>query len=189
MLEGPAFDPWNSVEARMRLRAPKRLRAGPSTVERLGHIVLAVSDFRRSEAWYKSRFGFLTSDEIEVAPGTSLGAFLRCNRGETPTDHHTLFLMQSPAGPGFNHAAFEVRNLDDLMAGREHLLAQAHTPAWGVGRHVLGSQVFDYWRDPWGHKLEHWTDGDLFTEADGSRKATLAELAAVQWGAARPADF
>ena len=29
-------------------------------------------------------------------------------RGETPTDHHTLFLAQSPKGPGFNHAAFEV---------------------------------------------------------------------------------
>ena len=57
--------------------------------------------------WYKDRFGFITSDEIQLAPDFSLGAFMRCDRGEEPTDHHTLFLMQSPKGPGFNHAAFE----------------------------------------------------------------------------------
>ena len=31
----------------------------------------------------------------------SMGAFMRCDRGETPTDHHTLFLMMNPAGVGF----------------------------------------------------------------------------------------
>ena len=57
---------------------------------------------------------------------------------------------------------------------------------WGVGRHVLGSQVFDYWRDPWGHTLEHWTDGDLFTAADGSNIASLQDLLGVQWGPQMP---
>jgi len=35
----------------------------------------------------------------------------------------------------------------------------------GVGRHLLGSQIFDYWRDPWGQKHEHYADGDLFDAA------------------------
>jgi len=181
--------PWNSVEARARLRAVKRTGQGPANVIRLGHAVLGVSDFRASEAWYKERFGFLTSDEIAVAPQFSIGAFMRCDRGETPTDHHTLFLLQGPAGPGFNHAAFEVRDLDDLMAGHDHLKAGARTPAWGVGRHILGSQVFDYWRDPWGHILEHWTDGDLLTAAEAPNTATLQDLLGVQWGQPSPPDF
>jgi len=181
--------PWNDAHAHDRLRAVKRIAAGPAQVIRLGHCVLNVSNFRASEHWYKDRFGFVTSDEIAVSPEVSLGAFMRCDRGATPTDHHTLFLMQGPRGPGFNHAAFEVRDLDDVMRGHSHLAAAGRDPAWGVGRHVLGSQVFDYWRDPYGHTLEHWTDGDLLTLADGSGKATIPDLLGVQWGPAMPANF
>lgn len=178
--------PHNSANEKSRVRKTLRLDAGAATVVRLGHAVIEVADFRRSEDWYKSRFGFITSDEIEMAPGMAMGAFMRCDRGDAPTDHHTLFLLQSPKGPGFNHAAFEVANLDDLMRGHTHLKTAKRTPAWGVGRHILGSQIFDYWKDPWGHELEHWTDGDLFTAADGSNKATLQDLLGVQWGPLHP---
>ena len=153
---------------------------------RLGHAVLGVSDFRRSEQWYKERFGFITSDEIAVSPEMSIGAFMRCDRGDTPTDHHTLFLLQGPDGVGFHHAAFEVVDVDDLMAGHDQLAEGGWTPEWGIGRHLLGSQVFDYWKDPWGNTLEHWTDGDLFTAADGSNTAPLPDLLAVQWGPTPP---
>ena len=182
-----AETPRNSAAAgHPRQRATVRLATGPATVVRLGHAVLEVADFRAAEAWYKSRFGFITSDEIEMAPGMAMGAFLRCDRGDAPTDHHTLFLLQSPRGPGFNHAAFEVAGMDDLMRGHTHLKNAGRKAAWGVGRHILGSQIFDYWKDPWGHELEHWTDGDLFTAADGSHKATMADLLGVQWGPLHP---
>ena len=141
---------WNNAHARPRQRATKRTGVGAATVVRLGHGVLNVSDFRKSEAWYKSLFGFITSDEIVMSPEFSIGAFLRCDLGARTTDHHTLFLLQAPSGPGFNHAAFEVRDMDDLMRGHTHLKGVGAAPEWGVGRHLLGSQVFDYWRDPWG---------------------------------------
>lgn len=174
--------PWNSIRGRARLKAVKRTGVGPANVQRLGHAVLEVSDFRRSEAWYKERFGFLTSDEIRLGPDFALGAFLRCDRGDTPTDHHTLFLLQGPKGPGFNHAAFEVVDLDDLMRGHEALKSAQATPQWGVGRHFLGSQVFDYWLDPWGHALEHWTDGDLLTSDIPAGIHGPDVLLGVQWG-------
>jgi catechol 2,3-dioxygenase-like lactoylglutathione lyase family enzyme len=180
---------WNSAHGRPRQSTVKRIGAGSATVMRLGHAVLNVSDFRASEAWYKELFGFLTSDEIALAPEFSLGAFMRCDRGDTPTDHHTLFLAQLPTGPGFNHAAFEVQDLDDLMRGHAHLKAAGADPEWGVGRHVLGSQVFDYWRDPWGFTLEHWTDGDLLTAADPPRKASIQDLMGVQWGMPMPSTM
>ena len=51
-------------------------------MKRLGHCVLNVKNFRESEAWYKSRFGLITSDEINPgSPEQALGAFLRCDRG------------------------------------------------------------------------------------------------------------
>lgn len=184
-----ARQPWNRAEARDRLRAVKRIAPGAASVVRLGHVVLNVSDFRASERWYKDRFGFITSDEIQVAPEFAIGAFMRCDRGDTPTDHHTLFLLQGPKGPGFNHAAYEVADLDDLMRGHQRLKDAGRDAEWGVGRHILGSQVFDYWRDPWGHTLEHWTDGDLFTTADGSNISNLQELLGVQWGPQMPATM
>lgn len=182
----PDREPWNSAASHPRLRTAKRMEAGPAHVLRLGHAVLNVSDFRTSERWYKDRFGLLTSDEVALPAGLAAGAFLRCDRGDVPTDHHTLFMLQHPEGPGFNHAAFEVADLDDLMLGHEHLKEAGRKAEWGIGRHILGSQVFDYWRDPWGHTLEHWTDGDLFTAADAPRTADVGELLGVQWGPAAP---
>jgi catechol 2,3-dioxygenase-like lactoylglutathione lyase family enzyme len=184
-IAAPQPPAWNSVFAHPRQGAVKRVGQGPAAVVRLGHAVLNVTDFRASERWYKDRFGFITSDEIALSPEFSFGAFMRCDRGDTPTDHHTLFLAQGPKAK-FNHAAFEVADLDNLMTGHQHLKAAGHTQEWGVGRHVLGSQVFDYWRDPWGHALEHWTDGDLFTAANGSNVVGIGELLAVQWGPPAP---
>lgn len=119
----------NDARAKARLRATTRLAEGPAHVVRLGHAVLEVKDFRASEAWYKSHFGFITSDVIEIAPGMAIGAFMRCDRGATPTDHHTIFLLQSPNAPTFNHAEFQVADFDDLMLGHTHLKRAKRTPA------------------------------------------------------------
>ena len=176
----------NTAATKLRLREPIRLDPAPAHVRRIGHAVLKVRDFRTSEAWYKERFGFLTSDEVEAAKDVPLGAFMRCDRGDKPADHHTLFLAQLPGELGILHAAFEVANLDDLMLGHQHLKARKHKPAWGVGRHIMGSQIFDYWLDPFGNELEHWTDGDLFTAQDAPQKMPMSALLAVQWGAPHP---
>jgi catechol 2,3-dioxygenase-like lactoylglutathione lyase family enzyme len=178
--------PSNDAHGTPRLNALKRLAHGPSHVKRLGHCVFNVKDFRESEAWYKSRFGLITSDEITLgSPEQAFGAFLRCDRGSIPSDHHTLFLLGT-GKPGFNHAAYEVADFDDLMCGHDWLRDKGRRHEWGVGRHVLGSQIFDYWRDPWGHTLEHWTDGDLLDTAWGSRSSTIQEALRTQWGPPPP---
>lgn len=182
----PADQPFNTAAAKPRFRRTVRLDPKPAHVKRIGHVVLKVRDFRTSEKWYKDRFGFLTSDEVEAARDVPLGAFMRCDRGDKPADHHTLFLAQLPGELGILHAAFEVANLDDLMLGHQHLKAKKREAAWGVGRHIMGSQVFDYWKDPFGNELEHWTDGDLFTAEDPPQKMPMSALLAVQWGSPHP---
>jgi catechol 2,3-dioxygenase-like lactoylglutathione lyase family enzyme len=181
----PPVPPTNDARTQPRRNTRKQLPPGASHIKRLGHCVLNVSNFRASEAWYKERFGFITSDEIKMSPEFALGAFLRCDRGEQPADHHTLFMLGTGT-PKFNHAAFEVVDMDDLMSGHDLLKEKGHEAQWGVGRHVLGSQIFDYWKDPWGHTLEHWTDGDLMTASWGSREATMQDLIGVQWGMKMP---
>ena len=165
--------------------APPR---GPSAVLRLGHVVLQVADFAASRAFYEDRFGLLASDEVTGPDEVSVvGAFLRCDRGTQPADHHTVFVMQSPDGkPRFEHAAFEVRDIDSLMAGHDHLAAAGHAHAWGVGRHILGAHVFDYWRDPTGFELEHWTDGDVLDASDPVGRHPIPALLGTQWGPGHP---
>jgi len=181
---------WNIAARRERQGEAKRVAAGAAHVVRLGHVVLAVTDMAKTWAWWRSRFGLIVSDEVR-APNDDLAAlFIRCDRGDEPVDHHTLNFAAIPGLPAkFHHAAFEVADFDDLMAGSNHLEARGHRHDWGVGRHILGSQVFDYWRDPWGHRVEHWTDGDLFDANAPVNVTDLPTMLGHQWGPATPADF
>ena len=47
------------------------------------------------------------------------------------------------------------------MIGHEHLEKKGYQHMWGIGRHLIGSQLFDYWADPWGRVHEHWADTDV----------------------------
>ena len=181
-LSPPKRQPLNFGADRVRLGERVAFEAPEQCVKRLGHCVINVTDFRTSEAWYKERFGLITSDEVYM--GTEdrvLGAFMRCNRGELYVDHHTLFLVGS-GQLEFNHAAFEVADWDTLMLGHDTLGTAGYEHRWGIAKHVLGSQVFDYWKDPHGFTLEHFTDGDLFNESFGSHKAPIEKLLATHWG-------
>ena len=181
-LSPPQRQPLNFGAERVRLGERVAFEAPEQCVKRLGHCVINVTDFRTSEAWYKERFGLITSDEVYM--GTEdrvLGAFMRCNRGERYVDHHTLFLVGS-GQLEFNHAAFEVADWDTLMLGHDTLGKAGYEHRWGIAKHILGSQVFDYWKDPHGFTLEHFTDGDLFNESFGSHKAPIEKLLATHWG-------
>ncbi len=153
-------------------------------VKRLGHVVLLVNDFSETFAWYQERFGLLISDEIVMdneGQEQTFGAFARWNRGEDFVDHHTLFFIHA-GDAEFNHAAFEVADWDMLMRGHYELKKVGHQHSFGGGKHILGSQVFDYWKDPDGFTLEYFTDGDLFNESFGLHNRSPEELVGMLWG-------
>jgi len=174
--------PLNTGAAHPRVGARVEIDNQPQSIKRLGHCVLSVSNFAASKAWYQERLGFVVSDDVYVGDEDNvIGAFMRCNRGATFVDHHTLFLLSAQES-GFNHAAFEIADWDSLMEGHYELQRAGHKHSWGVGKHLLGSQVFDYWRDPHGFMLEHFTDGDLLNESFGSHKAPIEKLLGSFWG-------
>lgn len=60
---------------------------------------------------------------------------------------------------------------------------------WGVGRHVYGGQLFDYWMDPWDFLYEHWIDTDrVNAQFKGLLTATI-ESADGPWGPVVPDRF
>lgn len=165
-----------------------RHQHGPSKVLRIAHALLSTTSPPRMLAWYREHLGLLCSDEIVLQDGAIGLSFNRLDRGKEFVDHHVLGI-QSGATPGLNHVSFEIQDVDDLMLGHEHLKRQGHEAMWGIGRHVYGSQIFDYWLDPWGFMYEHWTDTDrLNADFVGLRDATI-ESANGPWGMDVPERF
>ena len=115
-------------------------------------------------------------------------SFIRCDQGSVPSDHHTLAMMLGPTDR-YVHSAYQVSDLDALAAGGEHLLEQGYYRSWGIGRHIQGSQIFDYWRDDRGFLVEHFTDGDLFDASLTPGWAPMTASGLAQWGPPATSDF
>lgn len=177
-------NPLNKGETRPRIGERVTYSHADVIVKRLGHAVLFVNDFKETFDWYHERLNLIISDEIVLnndGVEQTMGAFTRCNRGEEYVDHHTLFFIHAGKAE-FNHAAFEVADWDTLMKSHFELKKAGYQHSHGVGKHILGSQVFDYWKDQDGFMLEHFTDGDLFNESFGSHKRTPDDLFGAHWG-------
>ncbi|MBD2839781.1 VOC family protein [Pseudomonas sp. JM0905a] len=173
----------NSAEEKRRFGDVQRPGKGAAQVMRLGHVAIGVTDMVRMLRWYRSILGMLPSDLIVEGDDGNCpaAAFLRLNRGATWTDHHTIALFQ--AGKDVvHHASFEVQDFDAQCLGHQWMTEQGWRPFWGVGRHVLGSQIFDYWRDPSGNLIEHFTDGDLFNNASPMNHTQACDSSLYQWG-------
>ena len=181
----------NAATGRQRFGRTIRLKPQPSTVARLGHIALVVPDFKKSHAFYRDVLGLRASDTYWAGvPENTIAAFMHCGLGDAWTDHHTVALIASPDGKArFDHAAFEVLDLDDVVQGGEYLRSRNHKHSWGVGRHIQGSQIFDYWRDPFGNKIEHWTDGDLVNDQTPVGHAPVSNDELSQWAPPLTPEF
>lgn len=171
-----------------RINTPLRIAVQPPPIRKLGHLAIEVIDFDATTRWYIDRFGLIPSDVQVLDDGSPALLFLRCDRGSAPTDHHTLVISRSIEAR-FNHAAFEVDDLDALAMGQRILRERGWRHAWGLGRHLMGSQIFDYWRDPWGDLVEHYADGDRFDAEQQAGKAPFGRNTQAQWGPPMPSDF
>jgi catechol 2,3-dioxygenase-like lactoylglutathione lyase family enzyme len=179
---------WNIGELPKRINATQRPPSSAPEVVRLGHVVLEVADFQATCGWYTQHFGFIPSDVQVLPDGAPAVAFMRLDRGDTPADHHTLAMAQGFM-PAYSHSAYELVDADAVGMGQRVLRERGFRHAWGIGRHILGSQIFDYWQDPWGAKHEHYCDGDLFTADVPTGVHPVSREAMAQWGQVMPSSF
>jgi catechol 2,3-dioxygenase-like lactoylglutathione lyase family enzyme len=178
----------NSGAERLRNGVSQRPPLGASHVKRVGHGVVMTTDLARKIAWYRDTLGLLASDDVYAGePDNVIGSFNRLDRGDAYVDHHSLFFIRGKAA-GLNHLAFEVQGIDDVMIGHDHLKARGYGHVWGVGRHELGSHIYDYWRDPWNRVHEHFTDTDTLN-AHASPGLHDASALGGPWGEPIPPSF
>jgi hypothetical protein len=173
--------PVNTPLQKLRINRTVRPPLAPSPVERVGHCVLSVSNFKQSMDWYMTHLGVIPTDVQCLEDGTPALSFNRLDRGAAPADHHSLVLVQNVA-PQYMHSAYETLDLDAVGQGHQYLAWRGWKHFWGIGRHILGSQLFDYWLDPEGEELEHYADGDVFDASFQTRYHPLNIGGLWAWG-------
>ncbi|KAK3075512.1 hypothetical protein LTR53_001129 [Teratosphaeriaceae sp. CCFEE 6253] len=176
-----------------------RIKSGPAAVHKLGHFGYITDQYEATWDWYTKTFNFVATD-ILWAPGhkeSDVATFFRLDLGKEYVDHHCLLITRAEK-PGstpattVHHSSFEVEDLDTQMMGHQHLLNAGHELVWGIGRHVHGSQVFDYWYDPSHFIIEHYADGDVVNEECKTTKFEAGNMAVwgppvpVIWGGKAP---
>jgi len=81
-------------------------------------------------------------------------------------------------------------HVDAVFKDHEYLAGLGkYEHMWGVGRHLLGSQVYDYWCDPWGRVHERWADTDRLNARSGTNLLSAQEALVSQWGEDPPERF
>lgn len=182
--------PFNAAVHKTRRNAILRPKREPCPVLRLGHFVLRVSNHGESVAWFQDRFGLLPSDHFCVPGDESkmVGTFLHCDRGAEFVDHHAILIIEAKE-TGVHHCSFEVQDVDAIMAAHDYLESRGYRLDCGVGRHLIGSQIFDYWHDPYGFRLEHYTDGDVVNDEFKPGKFAGTADQTTQWGMNPPREF
>src|SRR2546425_4300595 len=184
-------DPMNTGTEPLR-RAGKlmRLPQDPTPVKRIGHGVMGSPKIKETVQWFRDTLGFLCSDDVYVENQNNLiGSFNRCDQGDEYVDHHVFFCLKHEQA-GLNHFSFEVQDVDDVFSGHQRLEELGkYEHMWGIGRHLLGSQVYDYWADPWGRVHERWADTDRLNARGGSNLLPAHEALGSQWGGPPPEKF
>jgi hypothetical protein len=167
-----------------------RLRKSPSPIKRIGHGVMGTPKVKETVQWFRDTLGFICSDDIYVGDKDHIiGSFNRVDCGDEYVDHHTLFCVMNERA-GLNHMSFEVPDVDAVFKDHEYIARLGkYEHMWGVGRHLLGSQVYDYWCDPWGRVHERWADTDRLNARTPGNLLSAEEGLVSQWGEDPPEKF
>ena len=177
--------PVNLPHKKDRINRGQRTPLEASAVERFGHYVLMVSDFEISWKWYRRHLGLLPTDVLCTTSGMPALAFNRLDKGNAPADHHTVVLAAGPSA-AYMHSAYETLDQDAIGQGQQYLKLKGWRHFWGMGRHILGSQIFDYWLDPNGFEVEHYADGDVFDNTQPTHYHLADRGGLWAWGADLP---
>jgi catechol-2,3-dioxygenase len=122
---------------------------------RLSHVLLFTADVDAQVRFYAQVLGLGLSDR-----SADIIAFMHGCHG---SDHHLVAFAKSHRR-GWHHSSWDVPNVEHVGHGWMQMQAAGFTRAWGLGRHVLGSNYFCYIEDPWGSFCEYSADMDFVPE-------------------------
>ncbi|EIT83398.1 hypothetical protein AO1008_00396 [Aspergillus oryzae 100-8] len=181
----------NYEEEKPRIRKFQGFTPGPAAVHKLGHFGLCTGKFEELVHFYTTTFNIVPTDFLYVEKDgrrKNVALFAHIDRGDDYVDHHSFF-MSTNASSHVHHCSFEVHDFDTQKLGHQWLTDEKYKSVWGVGRHILGSQIFDYWWDTTGNMIENYTDGDLVNNQTPIGYGPAGDESLAVWGPEVPAWF
>jgi len=174
---------YNAGTQKSRINKSQRPPKGRVDAMRLGHCAFTGSNPLLTLEWLQNTLGIKACDYLVSVDNEDeiLGVFMCCDQGDKLVDHHCLFVSLSN-DIRIHHCSFEVQDLDAVMSGHDFLIKCGYQLEVGVGRHMAGSQVFDYWIDPFGMRIEHYADGDVVNNQYIHKKISGTPEGVTQWG-------
>ncbi|KAK3112037.1 hypothetical protein LTR53_012102 [Teratosphaeriaceae sp. CCFEE 6253] len=124
-----------------------RMIDSPAMVHKLGHFGYETDNYDSTCAWHTKHFNFRPTDVLYAAANKSLdvATFFRVDIGKGYVDHYCFLITRSEkSGTKVRHSSFEVEDIATQFMGHQWLADRGHELVWGIGRHIHGSQVFDY---------------------------------------------
>jgi catechol 2,3-dioxygenase-like lactoylglutathione lyase family enzyme len=138
---------------------------------RISHVVLHSPDPQAAMHFFTDVLGFRVSDWLG-----DFMCFLRCNSA-----HHRLAILPGP--PCLNHVAYDMTDLDGMMAGISRLKQAGTDLRWGPGRHTAGDNTFSYFVTPGGFAVEYTAElEEVDFETHVDRVYQPAPRIMDQWG-------
>jgi 2,3-dihydroxy-p-cumate/2,3-dihydroxybenzoate 3,4-dioxygenase len=168
---GAAFEFYSSMRG-----APGPFVPTLAKIQRLGHVVLGVTDLPAAERFCLEEMNFRASDRIKGAV-----TFLRCFPNPF---HHSLGLSQSPNNK-LHHVNFMVTEVDDIGKAIWRMRKNKVPVTFGPGRHPPSDSMFFYFADPDGMWVEYSFGMEEFPERDARapRLMPLGLESIDYWGA------
>lgn len=152
-----------------------------ATPQEISHVVIGVPNMKKAESFYVKRLGFRVSDRY-----AGRAVFLRA----APSgNHHHLFLLNTQDGQcHFNHIAFKVRDIHEVIGGGQFIAGRGWETQAGPGRHYISSACFWYFKSPLGGAAEYAADEDVVTAKWRARTHRLTPEIFSEWTFNVPAD-
>jgi catechol 2,3-dioxygenase len=141
------------------------------------HITISTEDVPALADFYVSVLGFRVSDRM-----AERFIWLRCNH-----EHHTLAIVEGAAG-GLDHYCYEVEDWNELKYWCDELAAGGVRVTWGPGRHGPGNNLFIFFDDLDGARIELSCEMERFWDESVTygppREWTSGTRAVNLWGPA-----
>jgi catechol 2,3-dioxygenase-like lactoylglutathione lyase family enzyme len=170
------------------MNVPANVRGAPArSVARkvrptwISHMALFTPDVTRAVDFYTRALGVRLADRS--------GDIIAFTYGRHGSDHHLLAFL-SGGGNGLHHSSWDTPSVEELGLGNTQMRAGGYTQHWGPGRHVLGSNYFNYVKDSFGQWWEYSSHIDYIAKDADWMVANFADEDALYlWGPDMPSDF
>ncbi|MED4600633.1 VOC family protein [Paenibacillus validus] len=113
------------------------------------HITVNTQDVKGFVEFLKAGLDFSISDVFEPAPGVWAAAWSHAS-----DYHHDVAVIGTPDHTTMHHYAFQVNGMEDMKRAADLLAQAGYSIEVGPGRHRVGGNLFTYFLDPSGNRIE-----------------------------------